>query len=449
MRPAGAAGLVAERPAGYDPVHHGHRHFAGPRTMCLCGGGGTTLAGEFIDIPARDGGTFQGYLALPEGGKGPGLMILQEIFGVNEAIRATSDYFAEEGYVVLAPDMFHRLQTRVELGYSDAEFATAFDYLGKFDFAKAVEDMGATLDHLKGMDAVEGQGKGATTQVAALGYCLGGALAYQAAAHCEVDAAVSYYGVYLEQQLHLKDRIACPMVMHFGGADDHVPMEAVGQIREAFAGADHVLINVYEGAPHAFANRFRDCYDKAAAGMAHSRTIALLRAVMGPSYDLERLWEMHCYYEFATRDVDATMGTMVAEPYVNHIPTMTGGVGHAELHRFYKHHFRQLEPGRYRADSGVAHRGRRPGGGRDDLRVHPRPGDRLDAARRGADRQAGPHPAGRHHQLPRPEAVPRAHLLGPRLRSWCRSACSIRRICRSRVSRARRRCSTRAGRPTR
>ena len=86
------------------------------------------MAGEFIDIPARDGGTFQGYLALPEGGRGPGLMILQEIFGVNEAIRATCDYFAEEGYVVLAPDMFHRLQTRVELGYSDAEFATAFGY---------------------------------------------------------------------------------------------------------------------------------------------------------------------------------------------------------------------------------------------------------------------------------------------------------------------------------
>ena len=302
------------------------------------------MTGEFIDIPARDGGTFQGYLALPEGGKGPGLMILQEIFGVNEAIRATCDYFAEEGYVVLAPDMFHRLRTRVELGYSDAEFATAFGYFQKLDFAKAVEDMGATVDHLKGMAAVEGQGKGGATQVAALGYCLGGALAWQAAAHCGVDAAASYYGVRIEDQLDLADRIACPMVMHFGSADEHVPMEAIGQIREALADRDHVLVNVYEGAPHAFANRFRDCYDKAAAGMAHSRTIALLRGVMGPSYDLERLWDMHCYHEFATRDVDATMATMVAEPYVNHIPTMTGGVGQAELHRFYKNHFVNANP---------------------------------------------------------------------------------------------------------
>ena len=302
------------------------------------------MAGEFIDIPARDGGTFQGYLALPEGGKGPGLMILQEIFGVNEAIRATCDYFAEEGYVVLAPDMFHRLQPRVELGYSDAEFATAFGYFQKFDFAKAVEDMGAVVGHLKGMDAVEGQGKGGATQVAALGYCLGGALAWQAAARCGVDAAACYYGVRIEDQLDVVDRIACPMVMHFGSADEHVPMAAIERIREALAGKDHVLVNVYEGAPHAFANRFRDCYDKAAAGMAHSRTIALLRGVMGPGYDLERLWDMHCYHEFATRDVDATMATMVAEPYVNHIPTMTGGVGRTELHRFYRNHFVNANP---------------------------------------------------------------------------------------------------------
>ncbi|MYF08057.1 MAG: dienelactone hydrolase family protein, partial [Rhodospirillaceae bacterium] len=157
-------------------------------------------------------------------------------------------------------------------------------------------------------------------------------------------AAASYYGVQIEKQLHLKDRIACPTVMHFGGEDEHVPMEAVEQVREAFADADHVLINVYEGAPHGFANRFRDSYDKAAAGMAHSRTIALLRGTMGPAYDLDHLWDMHCYYEFATRDVDATMATMVAQPYVNHIPTMTGGVGYTELHRFYKNHFVNANP---------------------------------------------------------------------------------------------------------
>jgi carboxymethylenebutenolidase len=78
--------------------------------------------------------------------------------------------------------------------------------------------------------------------------------------------------------------------------------------------------------------------------MAHSRIIALLRGVMGQTYDLERLWEMHCFHEFAERDVDATMATMVAEPYVNHVPTMTGGVGQKDLHRFYKNHFVNANP---------------------------------------------------------------------------------------------------------
>ena len=300
------------------------------------------MAGKFIDIKAKDGGTFKGYLAMPEAGDGPGLMILQEIFGVNSAIRATCDYFAEEGYVVLAPDMFWRLEPGVELGYSEAEFGKAFGYYEKFDFAKAVEDMQATVEHLRLMPEVKGLHD--KKQVASLGYCLGGALSYQAAAHCGVDAAVSYYGVAIEKQLGLKDNIKCPMLLHFGGADEHVPMEGVDQIKAAFEDRDDVLINVYEGAPHAFANRFRETYDKLAAGMAHSRTIALLRSVMGPKYDLETLWDMHCYYEFVTRDVDATIGTMVPEPYVNHIPTMTGGVGRKDLHRFYKNHFVDANP---------------------------------------------------------------------------------------------------------
>ena len=303
------------------------------------------MAGKFIDIKAKDGGTFQGYLALPEGGKGPGLMVLQEIFGVNEAMRATADYFAEEGYVVLVPDMFWRLEPRIELDYDEAGRGKAFEYYGQFDFAKAVEDMTATVDHLKGMAEVKGQGKGGDTQVGCIGYCLGGALAYQAAAHAGVDCAAAYYGVAIEKQLDVADKITCPVVFHFGGADDHVPMEAVEQVKAKFEGRDEILVNVYEGAPHAFANRFRtDVYNKPAAGMAHSRTIAMLRGVMGPTYDLEHLWDMHCYYEFETRNVDDTMATMVAEPYVNHVPTMTGGVGYTDLHRFYKNHFVNSNP---------------------------------------------------------------------------------------------------------
>jgi carboxymethylenebutenolidase len=229
----------------------------------------------------------------------------------------------------------------VDLGYSQEEFGRAFDYFGRFDVAKAVEDITASVGHLKDMEEVGGKhGK----QVAALGYCLGGKLAYLAAAHSGVDAAIGYYGVRIDQDLDLADRIACPLLLHFGGADEHVPMAGVEKIKEAFAGRDDVMIAVYEGAPHAFANRFRETYSKPAASMAHSRTVALLRATMGPVYDLNHLWDMHCYFEFLTREVDATMATMVAEPYVNHIPTMTGGVGYTQLHRFYKNHFVNSNP---------------------------------------------------------------------------------------------------------
>lgn len=239
------------------------------------------MSGKFVDIAAKDGGRFKGYLAMPAAGQGPGLMVLQEIFGVNESIRATSDYFAGEGYVVLAPDMFWRMEPGVDLDYTEEGFAQAIAYNKKFDLAKGVEDMQATVDHLHGMKEVTG--KAGKPQVAALGYCLGGALAYQAAAHCGVDAAVAYYGVGIEKHLELKDKVGCPMVFHFGSADTNAPEEVVDQIKAAFEGRDDVLINVYEGAPHAFANRFRDNYDEAAAAMAHSRTMELLRAVTGPS----------------------------------------------------------------------------------------------------------------------------------------------------------------------
>jgi len=301
------------------------------------------MRGRFIDLDSSDG-RFQGYLAVPPGGKGPGLLVLQEIFGVNEAIRATCDYFAEEGYVVLAPDMFWRMQPRLELGYSEHEFRKAFGFYQDFNFAKAKADMAVAVNHLKAMPAVQGQGKDGATQVAALGYCLGGALAYQAAAFCGVDAAVCYYGVAIEKQLDAAAKIKCPVIFHFGGNDEHVPMSAVEEVKKAFAGREEILINVYEGAPHAFANRFRPSYHKPAAGMAHSRTIALLRGVMGPRFDLEKLWDTHCFHEFVTRDVDATMATMVDEPYVNHVPTMTGGVGYRDLHRFYTNHFVNSNP---------------------------------------------------------------------------------------------------------
>ena len=148
----------------------------------------------------------------------------------------------------------------------------------------------------------------------------------------------------LDAHLGEAKNAGCPMVFHLAGDDPHFPQAAQERLRHAFRKRKDVAIHVYPGAKHAFANHHRDTYDKPAAMMAYSRSLALLRGAMGPVYDLGHLWDMHCYHEFATRDVDATMQTMVPEPYVNHIPTMTGGVGHDHLKRFYKYHFVDSNP---------------------------------------------------------------------------------------------------------
>ena len=295
------------------------------------------MAGRWIDIKAADGGTFRAYLAVPASGRGPGIVLCQEIFGINAYIREVADYYAEEGYVVLAPDLFWRLEKNVELGYTEADFARAFDFFGRFDTDKGMDDIGAAVRTLRARAEVAGK-------VGALGFCLGGRLAYLAAARCGVDCAVGYYGVTIDQYLNEAAKIRVPMVLHFAGEDKYAPPATVEKIQAAFKGRPEIEIYNYLGLDHAFARTGGMHYDRPAHMMAHSRSIALFRRVMGPHYDLSALWETHTMHEFATRDVDATMKTMVAQPYVNHIPTLTGGVGHDQLKRFYKHHFIPTTP---------------------------------------------------------------------------------------------------------
>ena len=295
------------------------------------------MAGQWIEIKAADGGKFRGYLAVPASGKGPGIVLCQEIFGINPYIREVADYYAEEGYVVLAPDLFWRLEKNVDLGYTEEEWKKAFDFLQRFDLDKGMEDITAAVRTLRTRPEVAGK-------VGALGFCLGGRLAYLAAARAGVDCAVGYYGVTIEKYLNEAAKIKVPMVLHFASEDKYAPPEAVEQIKNAFKGRNDVEIYIYQGVDHAFARTGGMHYDRPASMMAHSRSIALFRKVMGPHYDLSALWEQHTMHEFGTRDVDATMKTMVAQPYVNHIPTLTGGVGHDQLKRFYKHHFIPTTP---------------------------------------------------------------------------------------------------------
>ncbi|WP_347556478.1 dienelactone hydrolase family protein [Robbsia sp. KACC 23696] len=295
------------------------------------------MSGQTIQIDSADGRQFSAYLATPAQGSGPGLVLLQEIFGINGYMKAMADRYAEEGYVVLVPDLFWRMKPGVLLGYDEKDFAQALDYNERLDVSLAVADIAATIAALRAHPGQAGK-------VGAVGYCLGGRLAMLTAARTDIDCAVSYYGVGLEAYREEVDAIHCPMLFHFAGKDALCPPEVRESILTTFAGKPNIAHHVYPDCDHAFATPDRPSFDKPAAAMAYSYTLALLRKTLGPIFDFNALWEKHCYYEFATRDVDAVMPTMVAEPYVNHIPTMTGGVGHDQLKRFYKYHFVDANP---------------------------------------------------------------------------------------------------------
>jgi len=264
------------------------------------------MAGRAITLAGVEGSGLDAYLSVPDAGSGPGLVLFPENAGADRDARQVADLYAAEGYVVLCPD-------------------------GEYDETK-VADINATVKALRERSECTGK-------VGALGIGDGSRLAYAAAAWAGVDCAIAYHANGIESALDLAPRIRCPLVIHFAENDPHLSAEAVGRIKAAFADAPNVAVYTYPGVVPGFARSASANYDKSAARLAHSRSIALLRNAMGPHYDLEALWEQHTLYEFGTRDVAATMQTMVAEPYVNHIPVMTGGVGGEELARFYAHHF--------------------------------------------------------------------------------------------------------------
>lgn len=291
-----------------------------------------------IRVPAADGsGDFGAYLAMPHAGKGPGLVLCQEIFGANETMRSAAENFAEEGYVVLVPDLFWRQQPGVELGYTPEDWNRAFELAQGFDEARGVEDVQAAITALRALPELEGG-------VGVVGYCLGGKLAYLAATRTDCDVAVGYYGVGIEQKLDEAENLRAPLVLHFAELDKFCPAEARAKIVDTLRSKPNVSLYTYPGCDHAFARENGDHYNRAAANIAHERTMTALKSALGPHYDLAALWDMHVLHEFETRDVDATMATMVAEPYVNHIPTMTGGYGYRHLHHFYTNYFVHCNP---------------------------------------------------------------------------------------------------------
>lgn len=223
---------------------------------------------SWIDIQAADG-KFGAYLALPHLGSGPGIILLQEIFGVNDHIRSVADQYAADGYVVLVPDLFWRSSPRIELGYDDASWKQAYDLMQATDLAHAMSDIALTAATLRALPCVKGR-------IASIGYCFGGMLSYNAAAAGLVDAAIAYYGGGIQNQLDRADDIKVPLLLHFGGQDAHIPAAAVKAIAERFEDMPHVEIHLYPEAEHGFNCSHRSSYRQRSAAEAHGNSLIFL-----------------------------------------------------------------------------------------------------------------------------------------------------------------------------
>ncbi|XBQ17205.1 MAG: dienelactone hydrolase family protein [Oceanicaulis sp.] len=222
------------------------------------------MSGKEITITGPDG-AFMAY----ENGEGPALIVIQEIFGVNAVMRELVDDFADQGFRAICPDLFWRIEPGVNItDQTQEEWDKAFDLFGKFDPDLGVNDIAATLDYGRRV----GNGK-----AGAVGYCLGGLLAYLTACRTDADASVGYYGVNIQEKLDEAKNISGPLMLHVAGKDEFVPKEAQDKIIDGLTDHPKVTIHRYAERDHAFARRGGAHFHAEDADLANTRTRAFLQ----------------------------------------------------------------------------------------------------------------------------------------------------------------------------
>jgi carboxymethylenebutenolidase len=215
-----------------------------------------------VKLTASDGNEMDAYVARPAGEPKAALVVVQEIFGVNKNIQMTADEWASHGFLVIAPAMFDRFEKGVQLGYDKAGWAEAMRLAGKFapDFAPQALDVDAAVDWLR--NEVD-------KPVGVVGYCFGGTMAWLSACRLKVDAAVGLYGGAIAK--FATEKPQCPVMLHFGAQDEHIPAESIAKIQVAHP---EVPIFLYENGGHAFARKVDPkAYVADAASLATKRSV--------------------------------------------------------------------------------------------------------------------------------------------------------------------------------
>jgi carboxymethylenebutenolidase len=215
-----------------------------------------------ITLDAADGHTLGAYVARPASQPIAGLVIIQEIFGVNAHVRSVADNYAKDGFLAIAPALFDRIRPGIELDYEGADMQTAMSLIPKIDAEKAVADVAAAIDYAH---------KAISKKVGVVGYCFGGSIAWLAATRVRPAAAVGYYGGQIGK--YAAETPNCPVMLHFGRQDPHIPPAVAEAVQTA-----HPAVEIYwYNAGHAFNCDARASYNADAAKEARERTLAFLK----------------------------------------------------------------------------------------------------------------------------------------------------------------------------
>jgi carboxymethylenebutenolidase len=232
------------------------------------------MPADRLSVTTPDG-SFAAYVARPAAAKAPAIVVIQEIFGVNAVMRGVCDDLAAQGYLAICPDLFWRIEPGIDItDQSEAEWKRAFELFNAFDVDTGVKDVAATIDLIRA-------DTGGSGKVGAVGFCLGGLVAFLTATRTDSDASVSFYGVGIERFTAEAEKLASPLLLHIAEEDQFVPKPAQELILGALKNHPQIEIHTYPGRDHAFARKGGAHYDATDAALADARTLAFFKKNLG------------------------------------------------------------------------------------------------------------------------------------------------------------------------
>jgi carboxymethylenebutenolidase len=226
------------------------------------------IAQQDVTLATEGARRFEAHFAPPQKGRGTGVIFLHDMFGLNPIFRDLADAYAARGYCAIVPNQFWSCPFPDALPHVGGH-ERAWKRLETFDFDACAKGMQLTIDWLRRQPSCSGK-------VAAVGFCFAGRLAYLAAARTDVDAAASFYALGISKNAAESSRIACPLQLHYGSEDEHVPQSEVDEVARAVAGRANIELFMYQGCGHSFVNPIRPTFDAAAAKLAYGRVDAML-----------------------------------------------------------------------------------------------------------------------------------------------------------------------------